>query len=245
MPYRYKTNPKTKKRQRVYRTSGRVVRAKPSYSKPFTDNQPTFKMTRMTDKLYQVASNANGVINGIPAVVNKTINATHQRELNMWLLSFRFEELPNDSDFNLFRFYKIDYIDVAFSIKGAQAFPSSTDGYAVPKVHVLHVYNMDASSIPTTLQQMREYSTVKVKYFNKNNRVLKVRIYPKLLNQLSDRSGQLVESPSAPTFVPLNEKTVEHQGLLINFDTSSSSSGAGDTRIMLEAKYHFTLKGTK
>lgn len=206
----------------------------------------SFNMKRCSDQIWAVSRNLSGVKTAVGTIVS-SLTVSPATEVNSYVLGARLEDVPNDSEISsLFRFYRLNAVAITFSLKGSGwVGPQNSDAFGIPIMSYFKTSDMDQITMPSTLQQAREYGTFKKCYFNRGQRSKTIVIRPRLQTDLTDSANAAIPVPAKKRFIPTDNKTCIHQGLWVNFDTSNVGAAAGDTTFAIECTYYFSLRGTK
>lgn len=208
----------------------------------------TYHFTRRTDQVFHPATFDDTLKTwSNVSYTSSLFSLPANSDSNFRLLAFRMEELPNDTEFsNLFRYYRLEAVKVNL----INRFNVSLNEYgtkALPVFMYSIAPDMTYLDAPTTAQQLRERSNLKMKFIgDKNNQrsvsiYLKPRVTPEL-RDLAGNTGASVLDYNKAKWFSWDNKIMEHTGLLLNFDTSHIST---ETIVDVEVKYYFSCAGTQ
>lgn len=204
----------------------------------------TVSLKRSSDQVFAISEvNNAGTRSAVnTAVTSLAVNAT---QFAGWILGFRLEDIPNDSELaQMFRYARLNAVAITFSIKGIDAEPQDVGGYALPIMHYFQTNDDDETNMPQTLQQVRERGNCRKFYFGPRRRKTIV-VRPHIRSSNQDINANPISGPARRMFIPTGNRTAVHTGLGVYFDCTAALSAASTTSFDIEATYYFTLKGTQ
>lgn len=153
-------------------------------------------------------------------------------------VNWTFNALPNYTEFaNMFDRYKVTYVKLYFHLKidpSAQAAASAT----FPKLY--YVTDFDDSTNPTSINQLREHSNLKIKVLNPNKPVV-VRVKPAVLQEVYRGLASTTYSPKWNQWIDMANVDVPLYGLKIAIDNLTNTNYAVD----IDAKMWFQCKDVR
>lgn len=206
----------------------------------------THRFKRHTDQLYTISSFNSGTGTwGASTGVVSALTASATNERNFYLLGFRFEDIPNDSEFSaLFRYYKITGVklDLVFRANVENVLASDTD--MLPIVSTSFAPDLRSTNAPTTMQAFRERGNMKRHYIGqKGRRVASLFIKPRVPISTLDIAGNTTEYQDYKSkWLSMTDKQIIHSGILLNIDNTGGSTGY---YVDLESTFYFSCKGSQ
>ena len=248
MAYGRKTTTRTIRRRRVVRRR-RVnpLAVTKRASRPIrlrAAGERVFSFTRFSDQIYkQLDFTGAGPASAYNATIS-TLAAAAGVEVNSSYITFRFEDMPNDSEFTaLFRWFRLTGVKITFSMRGLNANVNGTSTGGLPIMSYAWAPDMSITTMPSTLQQARERANFKKCYFSPTRRSLSVFYRPILHSLSQDAAGNPYTTRGGrPWLSCAADKAAQHQGLWVNIDNTTSSSAV---TLDIEAKYYFKMKGVQ
>lgn len=207
-----------------------------------------FRVKRFSDQLWTYGECKGAAAPSNPATTYSAFATTGNTELNSWIVGCRLEDIPNDSEFtSLFRYFKLTGVKIDFFLRGnvapldGSAFASGATGTGLPVLFTSWAPDMDAASMPGTLQAARQRANIRKHYFSRGNRKASVYIRPLIHNSVTDAAGSTFTTRGGhPWLSCANDKTALHSGLWFNIDNSHSAASIG---LDIECTYYFAFKG--
>lgn len=138
-------------------------------------------------------------------------------------MTFRLDQVINSTDItNLCDAYKLKYVQIGLTYQSTQ---SSVGGLQIMP-NLTWVQDHDDSSVPTSINQLREKMDSKFKTFG-FNKLLKIGVQPRVADTVFNNGITSAYSQAKPLWLDSNSPGVEHysiKGIIGNVNLSSSAT---------------------
>jgi len=215
------------RKKRVYRKKRSVKRYRRKYSKRIprsfgSPNQKVYYFKRFTTLGTIVVTSASSNVYGASV--------------------FSLDQLPGYTEYtNLFDFYKIKAIKLSFiptsNVTMQTGNSSTTVANTIYNNRIFTVIDYNDAGIPTSVNELREYSNCK---WSPNNKIHKRYIVP---NPLADATDDSTISLQNKPWVPSTNYAMDYYA--IKWAIENTSAGVGVELYKMEAKFYIACKSPK